>query len=1407
MPEQIRYCDKCGKLVTPGRVSHALIAGDVTICEFCKGGLSEEEKQRLGLDVPRRQTPALGTDTRATRRVSSTRSAVQNEGGNLKTVVVVAGLAAGLLVGVTLTLVLSGSDESPSVGAVTPSSPAVPPVPSSGPVDPSGAPEASSAAAPAKAASSKTSAAAKALDDIRSLRDPRMTRYAEMRAGLESFAEKHAGEPEADEARTLLAQVDAAYVTRAERELAAARSKAASLCVLGKYDEAAAAIHAVEERHGTGPWLASRGGALIQDALADIAAKRSEKARAALDRARVATEKRRFDTARAALSEHARWPEPQASDAKRLLARVDELAAQAEAERKTAEARRAFLLAALEAGAKSVPDLERFVEGARDTYRDAGLDDWLDRYESLVRAAKLVDSLALDSLKAARGRIRVHWGDRPVSGTLVELAGGVLKLRSVMGNVEDVPVKEIAPRDIVESAGLLGGDGRNAVKAAEYLYARGMLDEAASVAAELFGDRAERLRADIAATRRALAPPAVADETDDEPDEPAPGVAPAPTEGLVAHWTFDEGRGTTVADATGNGHSGVLNKLDPATAWAAGKHGTCLRVSGGGHVEVASSGKLTCPTYTVSAWVNIGSRSGTANIVGKYRSGSRTCHIAVTGDGRPTVNYNDGSWGDVTAATRLTDGEWHHVVATMAPPKAAVHVDGVMSASRDDLKQLKLNDAPLLIGSAGTYWHFDGSIDDVRVYDRALTLEEVVALFAAPVATRLARADATAPPADAPAPASGDAKGSPETDGYFLSPDVIARLAKRYAKDQVKEKNIAAFGGAAAASNSFDISLVEQLGRASGYAFTSKMGMARRHMKLADAVKNAERILGRLQPELVRICFDVGDLAKGKTAADLKGGLAQLIETIRSSGAVPVLFTLPMPAPRDAEALDLIEAYNKMVLALGVSENVPVLDAYRILNSDPANASRYFGRGSGLKKDGYAAVNTRFARLYRVLVGPPSRRWTINTDAKTKGIEWKGRGLRFYAKCTAPYLSGEDYVYAYWPIGTRPFELAVTVTVERGTNQVFFHPGVAVALTSERPFKMAKTDISVVWAVQMAGVAASVRRGETYGIHTGIARDKMLSRLIAPGGGAIHSKAWPKGHVSGLDLKLVIRRLDDGTVAFAAFNASGPEGLQKPWWEGSWKMPPDVAKVPLKYVSIKRIAVGNDHKGYSSFTMQGRITGLQAHQLDAAAQRIARGSVTPPEANTEPMPEPKPRIPPGPNPKRAPNGPASTPPAHRGSLPEGNLVRNGSFEERDEAAKFATYWRPHNWGPPASRHTSRVAASDAHDGDVSLVLKGFGGRAKPGVFTTMPLPPAVYEVSLWAVADAPEGAAVHVHLGGTDAPRQIVKGEWARFTFPVEITERLSNASLKLWTSTENVRVWIDDVQLVARAHARPKKK
>jgi hypothetical protein len=215
---------------------------------------------------------------------------------------------------------------------------------------------------------------------------------------------------------------------------------------------------------------------------------------------------------------------------------------------------------------------------------------------------------------------------------------------------------------------------------------------------------------------------------------------------LVLYLPFDEGSNpnTTAYDYSGNGNNGTLYNFDwtATSGWTTGKVNKALVFDGvDDWVEVPDSASLS-PTnaVTVEAWIK--SSVGKSNL-GVITKGPYTLDydymLYLTGDGTNVSFYMKDSAGNydyVGGNFSWSDGVWHHYVGMFDGDWLYIYIDSALKFSKNTaLTNIRNSTNPLLIGRGwGNF--LNGIIDDVRIYNRALSADEIKALYRAVSRTR-----------------------------------------------------------------------------------------------------------------------------------------------------------------------------------------------------------------------------------------------------------------------------------------------------------------------------------------------------------------------------------------------------------------------------------------------------------------------------------------------------------------------------------------------------------------------------------------------------------------------------------------------------------------------------------------------
>lgn len=215
--------------------------------------------------------------------------------------------------------------------------------------------------------------------------------------------------------------------------------------------------------------------------------------------------------------------------------------------------------------------------------------------------------------------------------------------------------------------------------------------------------------------------------------------------GLVGYWTMD-GRDTnwmtnTMIDKSGNGNTASLSYLSTSTSPVIGKLGQAMKFPGTGfqNLVINDSSSLTLTaSSTFSAWVNTKSLSARQVIMAKTANGINTWLIDIDPadcltNGKIEVFMDTAATGQsiTCTSTALQTDQWYLITVVYDQKDVRIYINGILDKVSGTIGgALATNGQPVTIGD----WNsnnrpFIGSIDDVRIYNRALSAAEVSQLF------------------------------------------------------------------------------------------------------------------------------------------------------------------------------------------------------------------------------------------------------------------------------------------------------------------------------------------------------------------------------------------------------------------------------------------------------------------------------------------------------------------------------------------------------------------------------------------------------------------------------------------------------------------------------------------------------
>ena len=219
--------------------------------------------------------------------------------------------------------------------------------------------------------------------------------------------------------------------------------------------------------------------------------------------------------------------------------------------------------------------------------------------------------------------------------------------------------------------------------------------------------------------------------------QPAASSSVFPISSLVAHYLFNESNATTTVTDEKATYAGTAQR-NTSLMSAAGRINKSFLFDGSSdYVTLSDTGATAYTNYSVCVWIKLGSGVSYTVVISK-RSGTFPYEIFIedtsTG-GKASFQIFDGTYYPTPNTTNsVRDGNWHHIVGVrnVVDDTVSSYKDGVLQQSLTDTTTGNVNSsAASRIGAradnAGN--KFPGNIDDVRIYNRALTQAEITELY------------------------------------------------------------------------------------------------------------------------------------------------------------------------------------------------------------------------------------------------------------------------------------------------------------------------------------------------------------------------------------------------------------------------------------------------------------------------------------------------------------------------------------------------------------------------------------------------------------------------------------------------------------------------------------------------------
>ena len=200
-----------------------------------------------------------------------------------------------------------------------------------------------------------------------------------------------------------------------------------------------------------------------------------------------------------------------------------------------------------------------------------------------------------------------------------------------------------------------------------------------------------------------------------------------PTAGLIAYYPFNG----NANDESSNGHNGTVNGATLTTD-RFGNTNKAYNFSSN-YIELSNTEDINFLSggFTLSAWVNFSTFVNDGLLIAKHIIGSSSDNGYFL-----NVWANKFAFGIImprlTTTQQYSDGHWHHIVGIYDGTTEYIYVDGIQNIYKTVSGPIA-NSENIRIGTGGgpnyNTSYFEGKIDDIRIYNRSLSTQEILSLY------------------------------------------------------------------------------------------------------------------------------------------------------------------------------------------------------------------------------------------------------------------------------------------------------------------------------------------------------------------------------------------------------------------------------------------------------------------------------------------------------------------------------------------------------------------------------------------------------------------------------------------------------------------------------------------------------
>ena len=196
---------------------------------------------------------------------------------------------------------------------------------------------------------------------------------------------------------------------------------------------------------------------------------------------------------------------------------------------------------------------------------------------------------------------------------------------------------------------------------------------------------------------------------------------------LCLYLPLEEGTGTMTKDLSGWSNHGTLVN---GPTWTNGRVGKCLSFDGSDDYVNIKDGALVAnePNSTIEVWIKWNGTMGEKSIYDESISYGGTNFRIRLSDGVPNFDIHRVSgWCYTNNTTSITSNDWHHIVGVLSYSGGMkIYVDGIEKGSNSNNLPSDYSIQHSWIGRYGQEgFYFPGLIDEVRIYNRALSASEI----------------------------------------------------------------------------------------------------------------------------------------------------------------------------------------------------------------------------------------------------------------------------------------------------------------------------------------------------------------------------------------------------------------------------------------------------------------------------------------------------------------------------------------------------------------------------------------------------------------------------------------------------------------------------------------------------------